>query len=93
MAAHLSNGLILDGKPYRPAYAYLGGSTGPKAGFARVFGQPLATDEHVAWAESLLHHWAEAWQLVAEQVGVMCDKPPLEPCDQENFLCIYQERR
>jgi len=21
------------------------------------------------------------------------DRAPLEPCDQENFLCIYQERR
>jgi hypothetical protein len=83
----------IGGGRYKPEYAYLGGSTGPKSGFARVFGETLATDAQVARAESLLWHWTETWDAVAAKVGVQWDKPPLEPCDQENFLCIYQERR
>jgi hypothetical protein len=83
----------IGGRRYKPEYAYLGGSTGPKSGFARVFGESLTTDSRVAWAESLLWHWEEEWDAVAAKVGVQWDKPPLEPCDQENFLCIYQERR
>ena len=85
--------LNVGGQSYKPDYAYLGGSTGPKSGFTRVFAESLTTDERVAWAESLLWRWAEDWQLVADQVGVDWRGPPLEPCDHENFLCIYQEHR
>lgn len=85
--------LGVGGEHYKPEYAYLSGSTGPKAGFTRVWGRPLKTDEAVAWAEALLRVWTEEWQEVAERVGVAWQRPPLEPCDQENFLCIYQERR
>lgn len=85
--------LGVGGQQYKPDYAYFGGSTGPKSGFARVFGEALDTDDRVAWAESLLRHWAEEWQGVCERVGADWDGPPLEACDQENFLCIYQERR
>ena len=46
-----------------------------------------------SWAEALLRTWTEVWEVVAERVGVSWEKPPLEPRDQENFLCIYQERR
>src|SRR5262249_43749146 len=49
----------IGGRPYKPDYAYLGGSTGPKSGFTRVFGEALATDAQVAWAESLLWRWTE----------------------------------
>jgi hypothetical protein len=85
--------LGIGGQHYRPDYAYLGGSTGPKSGFARVFGETLSTDEQVARAESLLWHWTQEWAAVANAVAVEWNAAPLEPCDQENFLCIYQERR
>ncbi len=85
--------LGIGGARYTPEYAYLGGSTGPKAGFARVWGVTLKDDAAVARAESLLRAWAEEWDRVADRVGVEWDEPPLTPCDQENFLCIYQERR
>jgi hypothetical protein len=78
---------------YKPEYAYFGGSTGPKSGFAHVFGETLNTDERVAWAESLLWQWTEDWSAVAELVGIEWPGGPLAPCDQENFLCIFQERR
>jgi len=77
---------------YKPEYAYLVDSTGPKTGFARVWGvSPNAAT--AAWAEALLRAWTEDWEAVAERVGVEWEKPPLDPCDQENFLCVYQERR
>lgn len=85
--------LGIGGQHYKPEYAYFGGSTGPKAGFARVWGVALNDDVAVDWAERLLRTWTENWGAVADRVGVEWDNPPLEPCDQENFLCIYQERR
>jgi uracil-DNA glycosylase len=85
--------LGIGGKHYQPDYAYLGGSTGPKAGFTRVWGVTLNDDAAVEWAEALLRTWTREWQTVAVRVGAEWEKPPLEPCDQENFLCIYQERR
>jgi hypothetical protein len=85
--------LGVGGEHYAPDYAYLAGSTGPKAGFTCVWGVALDGDASFAWAERLLRLWTEEWQAVAERVGVAWEKPPLEPCDQENFLCIYQERR
>ncbi len=85
--------LGVGGVRYKPEYAYLGGSTGPKSGFARVFGETLNTDERVAWAESLLWQWTQEWPAVAELIDVDWSAASLEPCDQENFLCIYQERR
>lgn len=88
-----SGALGVGGQQYSPEYAYLGGSTGPKAGFKRVWGAELNDDAAVGWAERLLRAWTDEWQLVAERVGVEWRRAPLEPCDQENFLCIYQERR
>ncbi len=85
--------LGIGGQHYKPEYAYLGGSTGPKTGFARVWGVSPNDAAAVARAEALLRAWTEEWEAVAERVGVEWEKPPLEPCDQENFLCIYQERR
>jgi hypothetical protein len=83
--------LGIGGQHYKPDYAYLADSTGPKTGFARVWGvSPTAAT--AAWAEALLRAWTEECDAVAERVGVEWEKPRLEPCDQENFLCIYQER-
>lgn len=74
-----------------PELAYLAGSTGPRKGFAVVFG--VDPDRGSApWAEAVLRGWAENWQAVADLVGVEWEGPPLHPCDQENFLCVYQER-
>jgi hypothetical protein len=85
--------LGIGGQHYKPEYAYLGGSTGPRAGFTRVWGVSSDADTALVWAEALLRAWTEEWDAVSERVGVEWQKPPLEPCDQENFLCIYQERR
>ena len=52
----------------------------------------LNDDAAADWGERLLRTWTDHWQAVADRVGVEWDKPPLEPCDQENFLCIYRER-
>ena len=84
--------LGIGGAQYKPEIAYLGGSTGPKKGFARVWGAVADDDATVEWAEDVLRVWTEEWAEVAERVGVEWRQPPLEPCDQENFLCIYQER-
>ncbi|HMJ00797.1 MAG TPA: hypothetical protein VK488_13250 [Gaiellaceae bacterium] len=85
--------LGIGGQHYQPDYAYLGGSTGPKAGFTGVWGVTLYDDQAVAWAEALLRLWTREWPAVAARVGIEWEKPPLEPCDQENFLCVYQEGR
>jgi hypothetical protein len=74
-----------------PDLAYLAGSTGPRKGFAAVFG--VTPDQASApWGEAVLRAWAEHWQMVAKRVGVGWEGPPLYPRDQENFLCVYQER-
>lgn len=81
----------LGGMNYRPEYAYLAGSTGPKAGFELVWGvSPTSRRGHL-WAEALLRAWAENWDAVAHKVGVHWENPALDPCDQENFLCIYHQ--
>jgi hypothetical protein len=84
--------LGVGGQSYKPEFAYLGGSTGPKTGFQSVWGVRPDDDATVAWAEALLRAWTDHWDEVADLSGVEWTRPPLEPCDQENFLCIYQER-
>lgn len=80
----------MGGERYLPELAYLAGSTGPRKGFAIVFG--VAPDRGAErWAEEVLRAWAENWQSVATRVGVEWEGQPLYPRDQENFLCIYQE--
>lgn len=83
--------LGVGGQKCLPELAYLDGSTGPRKGFAAVFG---VDPDHGSspWAESVLAAWAENWQAVADRVGAEWDGPPLYPRDQENFLCVYQER-
>jgi hypothetical protein len=85
--------LGVSGQHYRPEYAYLAGSTGPAEGFAMVWGSRPTRKKDFEWAEALLRAWTEDWEAVAKLVGVRWDKPPLEPCDQENFLCIYHQQR
>lgn len=83
--------LGVGGRTCLPELAYLAGSAGPRKGFAAVFG--VDPDSATApWAEAMLRSWAENWGAVAERVGVQWDGPPLYPRDQENFLCVYQER-
>jgi hypothetical protein len=83
--------LGVGGTRYLPELAYLAGSTGPSKGFAAVFG--VAPDRNSApWAEAVLQAWAENWGVVAERVGVAWEGGALQPRDQENFLCVYQER-
>ncbi len=83
--------LGVGGERYVPDLAYLAGSTGPRKGFAAVFG--VTPDQASApWGEAVLRAWAEHWQMVAKRVGVGWEGPPLYPRDQENFLCVYQER-
>jgi hypothetical protein len=79
------------GMNYRPEYAYLAGSTGPMAGFKLVWGVSARGRRDALWAEALLQVWTENWDAVASRVGVSWEKPPLDPCDQENFLCIYHQ--
>jgi hypothetical protein len=81
------------GQIYKPEYAYLKDSTGPADGFAQVWGIRPTRKKDVTWAEALLRAWMDNWEAVGKLVGVRWDKPPLEPCDQENFLCIYHQRR
>lgn len=83
--------LGVGGERYLPELAYLAGSTGPRKGFAAVFG---VDPDHGSspWAEAVLAAWAENWRAVADRVGADWDGPPLYPRDQENFLCVYQER-
>ncbi len=83
--------LGIGGQRYKPEYAYLAGSTGPRAGFEHIWDRSLSDSATVDWAEALLRTWNDEWAAVAERVGVEWAMPPLEPSDQENFLCIYQE--
>jgi ribosomal protein S18 acetylase RimI-like enzyme len=83
--------LGVGGKRSLPELAYLAGSTGPRKGFTAVFG--VDPDQRSAqWAEAVLRAWAEHWQAVAARVGIEWQGEPLYPRDQENFLCVYQER-
>jgi len=84
--------LAIGGARCLPDFAYLAGSTGPRKGFAAIFGVPV-TSETAPWAEGVLRTWAENWKDVCKDVGVDWEGDPLYPRDQENFLCVYQENR
>ena len=85
--------LAVGGKKYGPTIAHLAGSTGPKSGFKRVWGQEI-TRENAEWGESLLRAWTDNWFEVAKRVGVDWDVgAPYDPGAFENALCVYQERR
>jgi hypothetical protein len=77
------------GRNYKPEYAYLKGSTRRLRGSPWSLGVRPTRNKDVAWAEAMLRAWMVNWEVVAKRVGVEWEKAPLEPCDQENFLCIY----
>ena len=95
--------LGIGGQQYKPDYAYFGGSTGPKSGFARVFGEALDTDERVAWAESLLRHWTRSGRACASASAPIGTARPLRPATRRTFsastrnagrscgICSWQE--
>lgn len=84
--------LAIGGKPYRPEFAYLADSTGPKAGFRAVWGSNV-TGRTAAWSEGLLQAWYRHWNNVAELVGAHWSGLPYAPGDLENALCIFQHKR
>lgn len=79
------------GKHYEPEFAYLNGSTGPKAGFKKIWGREL-TEANAAWGEAVLRAWTEEWDEVALRVGASWRGEPYTPADFENALCVWQER-
>jgi hypothetical protein len=85
--------LGIGGERYAPTIAHLAGSTGPKAGFKKVWGKKITT-ENAEWGEALLQAWNQNWFEVAKRVGLDWDVgAPFDPGAFENALCIYQERR
>jgi hypothetical protein len=82
--------LGIGGESYRPSLAHLAGSTGPSAGFARVWGVEVRRGSAPA-CEALLRWWTGHWDTVSSQVGVPWPWPPLDSADLENYLCIFHE--
>jgi hypothetical protein len=83
--------LGIGGTAYAPEIAYLADSTGPKAGFEKLWGYELSK-QLAPWAEGLLQAWHLNWEAVARIVGVRWIGDPYSPGDLENALCIYQHR-
>jgi hypothetical protein len=81
--------LGVSGEHYEPEVAYLAGSTGPSAGFRKVWGRHV-TDETAPWSEGLLQAWNDHWDDVAKRVGADWSGRPYTSGDLENALCIYQ---
>jgi hypothetical protein len=81
----------IDGTYYEPEIAYLADSTGPSAGFEKIWGLNL-TKQLTAWAEGLLQAWHRNWGAVVQQVGARWTGRPYAPGDLENALCIYQHK-
>jgi hypothetical protein len=84
--------LGIGGQTYEPEFAYLAGSTGPKAGCRAVWGQDVS-NQTAAWCEGLLQAWHRHWREVVDRIGTQWSGRPYAPGDLENALCIYQERR
>ncbi len=76
---------------YEPDRAYLSESTGPRKGFAVIWGIEVKRS-NAEECEAILRRWSERWQWVAGEVGVEWTGKPFGPGDFENALCIYQER-
>ncbi len=83
--------LGLGGHFYEPDRAYLGESTGPRKGFAAIFGVPV-TRKNADACEAVLREWTAAWHEVAKEAGVRWTGEPFVAGDFENALCIYQEK-
>ncbi len=82
--------LAVDGVGYRPGRAYLRGSTGPAAGFARVWGIAV-TGSNAGRCEELLVRWTRSWSIVVERLGVGWEGAPYDSADLENALCAFQQ--
>jgi hypothetical protein len=78
------------GSRYRPEKAYLAGSTGPAAGFERLWGIRV-TAETADLCERILHRWTETWTDSAQVVGEPWTGEAYDSADFENALCIFQE--
>lgn len=75
---------------YEPEYAYLAGSTGPRAGFRAIWGHDV-TSRTAPWCEGILQAWHRNWSEVVNRVGAHWSRLPYSPGDLENALCIYHE--
>lgn len=76
---------------YEPDRAYLGESTGPRKGFAAIFGVP-ATPGNAGACEAVLREWTAGWHDVAKEAGVRWTGEPFVAGDFENALCVFQEK-
>lgn len=84
------SGQVGIGAHYEPTRAHLLGSTGPRAGFQKVWGTEVRRDNADA-CEALLAHWTARWDDVASRAEVDWEGEPYRPADFENALCIFQE--
>ena len=82
--------IAVAGEAYGPGKAYLGGSTGPAAGFEKIFGITI-TGGLVDVGEAVLRRWTRRWDSVLAQVGADWQGDPYDSGDFENALCIFQE--
>lgn len=83
--------LCLGGHSYEPNNAYLRESTGPRKGFAAIFGV-IVTPANADACEGVLREWSANWDDVAREAGVMWVGDAFAAGDFENALCVYQER-
>jgi hypothetical protein len=81
----------LGGHFYEPNRAYLGESTGPRKGFAAIFGVTV-TPANADACEGVLREWSANWDEVAREAGVTWVGGAFAAGDFENALCVYQER-
>lgn len=85
-----SGALGVTGESYRPEKAYLLGSQGPAAGFARIWGVRV-TGANADMCEAVLRRWTETWTDISHAVAAPWDGPPYDSADFENALCVFQE--
>jgi hypothetical protein len=84
--------LAVGGREVLPDRAYLAGSTGPAAGFKKIFGIAVSPD-NAEWAEAVLRAWTRHWDEVTTVAGADWTGFPYQPGDFENALCIWQEEK
>jgi hypothetical protein len=84
--------LEIGGREYRPNSAYLRDSTGPRAGFGKIWGFEVRASNAEA-CESLLRTWTERWHETVRTTGARWSGRAYDSGDLENALCVYQERR
>jgi hypothetical protein len=84
--------LEIGGRGYRPTFAYLRDSTGPTAGFRKIWGCEVRASNADA-CESLLRTWTERWHETVRATGARWSGRAYDSGDLENALCVYQERQ